>query len=162
MRSSSGKRSTSKERELEERVRELEERLAASVPTKAEFDAVKSNLQLEINDLKAKLSDAEIHAPRADLSVAPVNSHPDDESIVEEPQRIEGKREDNGLRAELSPTQSSAEDPVDESAEDSEATDSEDAEEAEDSEEPESAESYIQSQVTDTNWPGGEAICLHK
>jgi hypothetical protein len=146
VRSSSGKRSTSKERELEERVRELEERLAASVPTKAEFEAVKSNLQLEINDLKAKLSGAEIHAPTPDLSGAPGNAHREEDSGVGEPQRIEGKREDNGLRAELSSTESSAEDPANGGAEDSEASDSEDAE---DSDEPESEESSLQPQVTD-------------
>lgn len=55
MRRSSNKRTTSKERELEERIKELEEKLAASVP-KAEFETIKSNLQLEINDPQSRLS----------------------------------------------------------------------------------------------------------
>lgn len=50
-------------RRLEKRVKELEEKLASSIP-KAEFDAFKSNLQLEIDDLQKMLSDS---VPRADL-----------------------------------------------------------------------------------------------
>jgi len=57
------KRTTVRERELTERIRELEEKLAASVP-RTEFETVKSNLQLEISDLKTKLSVAEDHASR--------------------------------------------------------------------------------------------------
>ena len=45
------------------RIEELEEELANSVP-KAEFDAVKSNLQLEIDDLERRLSNS---VPRTDL-----------------------------------------------------------------------------------------------
>jgi glyceraldehyde-3-phosphate dehydrogenase/erythrose-4-phosphate dehydrogenase len=145
MRSSSKKRTTAKERELAERIRELEERLAASVP-KTEFEAVKSNLQLEINNLKTKLSAAAIQAPRPELSEHTADRQLKEESSVEDTQWAERKAEAEGLRTEISQTESPTEDPATGGTEDFETTDSEDAE---DSEEPESAISCIQSQIAD-------------
>jgi hypothetical protein len=128
MRSSSGKRTTAKERELTERVRELEEALAASVP-KAKFETVTSSLQLEISDLKTRLSTAEVHAPRTDSP---------------EPRAIGQLNEDGfeeqggeGLRAEMNQAESSTEDSETENSEEPEAD-----EKTEDTEKPE-------SQVTD-------------
>jgi len=63
MRSSSRKRTISKERRLEEKIKELEVKLASSVP-KAEYETLRLNLQLEIDDLQTKLSNS---VPRADL-----------------------------------------------------------------------------------------------
>ena len=64
MRSSSKRRRTrARDGRLLERIKELEAKLASSVP-KGEFDAVKLNLQLEIDDLQRRLSDS---VPRADL-----------------------------------------------------------------------------------------------
>ena len=63
MRSSSKRRKTNARDGRLERIKELEEKLATSVP-KAEFDTVKSNLQLEMDDLQRRLFDS---VPRADL-----------------------------------------------------------------------------------------------
>ena len=144
MRSSSKKRTTAKERELTERIRELEEKLAESVP-KAEFEAVKSNLQSEINDLKAKLAAPE--SPKPELSEYPDNGPLKEKAGVDEPQRVGVMRGENGLRTEINQTDSTTEDHPSGGAEDSETADSEDAEDSEESESAE--ESCIQSQIID-------------
>jgi len=63
MRSSPKKRTTARERKLEEKISELEERLASSV-SKTDYETLRFNLQLEINDLQTRLSNS---VPRADL-----------------------------------------------------------------------------------------------
>ena len=135
MGSPSKKRTTAKE--LAERIREIEERLAASVP-KAEFEAAKSSLQSEIDDLKAKLSGAE--SPKPELSEYPGNGQLKPEPSIDEPQRVERMRGENGFGPTITETVSQTEDHANDEAEDSESTDPEDAEE---SEEPESTESSV-------------------
>ena len=100
MRNSSRKRTTAKERELTERIRELEQKLAASVP-KAEFETVTSNLQLEISDLKTRLSLAEDQAPRTELSKPAADGRFDEDGYEE--------REAVGLAAQKSQTRTSTE-----------------------------------------------------
>ena len=121
MRSSSTKRTTAKERELTERIRELEEKLAASVP-KAEFETLKSSMQLEISDLKTKLSIAEVQASQAALPEPEVTGRLDEDGFEE--------REAEGMTAEASQMRFSTEHPADEDSEESE----KDSEESEDSE----------------------------
>jgi hypothetical protein len=121
VRSASKKRTTAKERELTNRIRELEEKLAASVP-KAEFETVTSNLQLEINDLKTRLSVAEVQASRTELPEPTTEGRLDEDGFEE--------REAEGLTVEMSQMGSSTEDLATEDSEESE-THSEDAEEPE-------------------------------
>lgn len=131
MKSSSRKPTTAKERELTEKIRELEERLAASVP-KTKFETVTSSLQLEISDLKTRLSAAEVQAPRPGLSEPRAVGQLDEDGFEEQ--------EGESLRAEINQAESSTEDTETDSSEEPETND-----EAEDSEKPESPE----SQTTD-------------
>jgi hypothetical protein len=137
MRSPSKKRTSTKERELTERIRELEDKLAASVP-KAEFETIKANMQLEINDLKMRLSIAQDQASQAELSKPAAEGRLDEDGFEE--------READGLTAELSQMGSSTEGLATGDSEESETTDLEDGE---DSEEPEAAESCVQSRTID-------------
>ena len=122
MRSSSKERTTAKERELTERIRELEEKLAASV-SKAEFETVKSNLQLEISDLKTRLSVAEDQATRTELSNPAAEARLDEDGIEE--------REAEGLTAEICQTGSSTEDVATGDSEEPETAELEDSEDSE-------------------------------
>jgi len=158
MKRSSNRRTTAKERELEERIKELEEKLANSVP-KAEFETVKSKLELEVNDLQMRLSNstpktgmepegsgisaAETQQPTPELSKPPLGSESDWESRVEELQQAlsESKREADALREKVSAMESLKEGTATENSQEPKITYSEDDEE---SEEPEPAESCAQ------------------
>ena len=155
MKRSSNRRSTARERELEERIKALEEKLANSVP-KIDFETVKSRLELEINDLRMRLSNstpetgmenesggmsaAEIKEPTPELPKSPTESESHWESRVEELQQAlsESKREADALREKISAMESPREDTTTENSQEPKITYSEDDE---DSEEPESAES---------------------
>ena len=113
------KRTTVKEKELAERIRGLEEKLAASVP-KAEFETVKANLQLEINDLKTKLSLAENQASRVETSI------PADEGLLDEDGFEE--RDAENLTAKVTKMGSSTEGLSVGESEETETNDSEDEE----------------------------------
>jgi hypothetical protein len=136
MRSPSKKRTTAKERELTERIRELEEKLAASVP-EAEFQTVRSNMQLEINDLKMRLSVAEDQASRAELSKPAADGRLDEDGFEE--------READDSSVERRGMESSTEGLATEDSEEPETADPSD----EDSEEPEATESRIEPQMID-------------
>jgi hypothetical protein len=140
MKSPSKRRTSDKERELTERIRELEEKLAASVP-KAKFEAVKSNLQLEINDLKLRLSVAEDQASRGELPKPAVEGRLDEDGFEE--------REAEGPTAEINQMASSTKNLATGDPKESETADPED----EESEEPETAESCMESQITDESYP---------
>lgn len=101
MRSSSKDRKTSaRESLLLERIKELEKKLAASIP-KAEFDAVKSNLELEIDDLQRRLSDS---VPRGELEAM---RNETESRFMEIQQALsECKRETDILREKISELES--------------------------------------------------------
>jgi len=133
MRSHSKKRTTAKERELAERIRELEEKLAASVP-KAEFETVKSNLQLEINDLKTRLSLAGDQASQTELSKPDAGGRLDEDEFEE--------REAHESSAEMEPSTEAI------ASGDYEVSETADSEDEDSEEETEAAESCTESRIT--------------
>ena len=139
MRNHSKKRTTAKEREQAERIRELEEKLAASVP-RTEFETVKSNLQLEINELKTRLSLAGDQASQAELPKRVAERRFDEDGFEE--------REAHGSSADMD---SSAEEIV--AAGDYEESETVDSDAEESEEEPE-AESSIAPQIIDKSESG--------
>ena len=148
MKRSSNRRTTAKERELEERIKELEEKLADSIP-KVEFETVKSKLESEVSDLQLRLSNAtpktvsepegsgisaaEIQEPTPELSKSPPESESHWESRIEELQQAltESKREADALREKVSAMESLREGAATENSQEPEITYSEDDEESE-------------------------------